>query len=856
MSLSILFKYYINRSSNMADDHSMPVYDDTQSDHNNQEYKGVNEDSRSNQYMINNYVKPSRHVGELDIEVSRNEEHSSSFMECIISSTTRTRYDQTIKSLGFLHMDKLQYLPFFTKMPKLTINILKRYKFISKMYNVYDIVKRELPEINNVNGLECTEMELICDIKAYLLKCKKENIDIDITFHDIIVSKIVHMFPYLKGVTKYDALCHIIQMMTEYTMMYDNVSQSYIIYDAQSGLWKVLDETEFKSYLSNSISTFLPYFSSYVNDDNIHNNIDIIQNVLSNPHDKNLMYSLQKNYYTNNVNKLFDLNDVLHFTDGIYDLEQKTFTNTFNQSYMVTKTTGHYYNLLSAFNLDEVCDYERFSRGTPKFNSVDLDYDDLIDYNRKITDNRDDKIQKAYSHNNVFWIIDELKKDIPEKAEFIDDFKHFLKTVHPNPAILVYWLRVCASCLNRKNKEKILIVWQGIGNNAKTILSVILLKCLGLYSTTIDSSVLTRSKPHPDKPSPSSITMDRMSLVVTSEPSDKTPLKVDTVKFMTGCEPPVLVRGLFEKKNTERHVQPKVLVCTNSRLNCSEGVDQALISRFIVIPFQSSFYYHVKQEVVYYKDGDVTKPFKYRYPINRKYGDEKFINEASILMLHLLLKIHKIDPGPHVDQPIEIVQATKDFINQSDPVALFKNTKLLLTENEKDIISLEDMHVRFNNWYKTMYAGSKAISIVTFTSRLEKLAVSVDGGHASMVKYNESDRDSYVDNDYEFKDPYVVYNNRNNANDYNDNANDYNNNTNNSNDYNYTDPMFSPYNDPNDDNDRFNTEIGSSQENYSYRNYMKKIKDDNNKGNHNIDDNEDDMLLKKFISSPTYIASH
>jgi hypothetical protein len=133
----------------------------------------------------------------------------------------------------------------------------------------------------------------------------------------------------------------------------------------------------------------------------------------------------------------------------------------------------------------------------------------------------------------------------PEQRQIHQEIDDFMSKVFPRPELRKYMWRKLASCLEGANKEQTYETWIGVGGNGKSKLVDLMSMALGDYSSSLQSTALTRKRPESGAANPDIMAIRNKRFIYMAEPDDREPLNTSRMKQFTG-EDDVEARGLFE----------------------------------------------------------------------------------------------------------------------------------------------------------------------------------------------------------------------------------------------------------------------------------------------------------------------
>ena len=170
----------------------------------------------------------------------------------------------------------------------------------------------------------------------------------------------------------------------------------------------------------------------------------------------------------------------------------------------------------------------------------------------------------------------------PMQIELMD----FLKKIFTKDDLLWYVIRLMASCLEGANREQCYYTFIGVGGNGKSKLVDLMRFTFGDFSSSLQATALTRSRPDSGAANPDIIAIKNKRFIYLQEPDDKEPLNTSRMKQFSG-EDVVEARGLFEDQQRFRITGKLCMMC--NRFPPINSMDKGTWRRIRVITFGSEF---------------------------------------------------------------------------------------------------------------------------------------------------------------------------------------------------------------------------------------------------------------------------
>jgi len=277
-----------------------------------------------------------------------------------------------------------------------------------------------------------------------------------------------------------------------------------------------------------------------------------------------------------------------------------------------------------------------------------------------------------------------------------DEYRKFimelLYSIFENNEMVQYWLITTGLSLFT-NKYESLYIHFGSGGNGKGLLTSILIKALGEYMYCADNTFLT-SIVKSGQANPTLAKCKGIRYLMVSEPDDgseEAKFNIDFIKMLTGGGI-ITTRDLY-KTNISYKPQFTPFVQCNKKPKLAK-LDNGIKRRLKIIHFPFNF---------------VENPSK----INEKLLDNTlkdklnndFYKEFMLLLIDIATQ-HKYDNI--IKQPMEVINLTKEYFDDNDPVKLFFSNYCIITTNQSDQIKTSELF----NFYLTK--DYEKISIIKF----------------------------------------------------------------------------------------------------------------------------------------------
>ena len=287
---------------------------------------------------------------------------------------------------------------------------------------------------------------------------------------------------------------------------------------------------------------------------------------------------------------------------------------------------------------------------------------------------------------------------VPERCnEYRDFIMKLLYSIFENNEMVNYWLIITGLSLF-SNKYESLYINAGHGGNGKGLLSSMLTKALGEYFYSADNTFLT-SIFKSGQTNPTLAKCKGIRYLLVSEPdngTDDVKFNIDFIKMLTGGDI-ITTRDLY-KANISYKPQFTPFVQCNKKPNLGK-LDNGVKRRLKIINFPLNF---------------VENPTKFNERMIDNTLKDKLNNDFYKELILLLIDIaceHK--NNNIIKQPLDVINQTKEYFDDNDPVKLWLNSYYELTNSDKDRISSSELY----NTY--IYDNNPKISIVKFSEYMK-----------------------------------------------------------------------------------------------------------------------------------------
>ena len=330
----------------------------------------------------------------------------------------------------------------------------------------------------------------------------------------------------------------------------------------------------------------------------------------------------------------------------------------------------------------------------------------LIAFNNGVYDLKTQTFREGLPSDYMFKKMPIDYKHYKQNDPEIQKLNTFLQQIFPNKRLLKYSLDYHSDLFVGGNPRKIALIYQGDGNNGKSIFQSVIEGMFGSegigYAAKLNTTFLSGKKQASSGPQPD---LDRLRhgcrLVVLQEPSKQEVINTALLKELTGNDT-MYARTLYKEGGEFLPLFKPIIICND--LPSLSSNEPAVWSRLRILPFESKF------------DTDEA-PSTYEEQLEKKIfpRDEHLNNKLSQFLSPLaftLINCYNKRNGKTYDEPPEVLNATNKYQNQCDTFRQYLDERIFEEENKnkKDNtrwIRLSDMYPDFKNWWNESISNKK-----------------------------------------------------------------------------------------------------------------------------------------------------
>jgi P4 family phage/plasmid primase-like protien len=287
----------------------------------------------------------------------------------------------------------------------------------------------------------------------------------------------------------------------------------------------------------------------------------------------------------------------------------------------------------------------------------------------------------------------EYNPNDPEQSKIHSQIDDFMSKVFPRPELRKYMWRKLASCLEGANKEQTYETWIGVGGNGKSKLVDLMSMALGDYTSSLQSTAMTRKRPESGAANPDIMAIRNKRFIYMAEPDDREPLNTSRMKQFTG-EDDVEARGLFEDQ-TKFKITGKIFMLCNA-FPAINTMDRGTWRRVRAVPFESKFVDPAVED---------PNPSSNVYPRDNQL-DAKMQTWRTLFMSRLV-HIYKTEYLPYGlgAVPAIVTQESNKYQESFDSVGKFMNARIREIKKGGYEANIKDIFRVYKRWYDDVGGG-------------------------------------------------------------------------------------------------------------------------------------------------------
>ena len=281
-----------------------------------------------------------------------------------------------------------------------------------------------------------------------------------------------------------------------------------------------------------------------------------------------------------------------------------------------------------------------------------------------------------------------------DRNPYRNKIMEFLAQIIPNARVRQYFIHALCTCLCGDNREEKLYVLTGCGSNGKSLTMDLMYHALGDYYMSCPITIITRKRGTSNETSPEKVRMKGKRCGVFQETDDGEKLNVGVMKEFTGGDK-VLVRDLFKGSNEMIEFKPQMkFFLTCNQLPSVPSNDDGTWRRLRVIDFNSKF------------TDNPTKSNEFMIDNTLKQKIHEWGPAFLCYLLHVYTSEYK--EMKYLKEPEEVMASTTQYKMENDFYTEYVMERIIITENDTDVIGKDAIWNDFKIWYKFAYENAKS----------------------------------------------------------------------------------------------------------------------------------------------------
>ena len=270
------------------------------------------------------------------------------------------------------------------------------------------------------------------------------------------------------------------------------------------------------------------------------------------------------------------------------------------------------------------------------------------------------------------------------------DVQDYLSKVFPDKEILKYFMDISSDIFVGGNPNKLVSVWSGDGDNAKSITEMMFVEMLGSYSVKLPTTLLTGKKTSAGSACPELARAGNgVRWALAQEPEKSEVINTGILKELSGNDK-VFVRALYKDGCDMEPMFKLALVCNDKpRLSSNE---KAVWNRIRVLPFEATFSDNAPKTIEEQQKEKI-------FPVDRFFKDK--IPSLVTAFTYILFEHRKQHKNDERYEPIKVTKATEAYQRKNDTYRQYKDENII--EDTTKYISLTDIYNSFKDWFKQNY---------------------------------------------------------------------------------------------------------------------------------------------------------
>jgi len=314
----------------------------------------------------------------------------------------------------------------------------------------------------------------------------------------------------------------------------------------------------------------------------------------------------------------------------------------------------------------------------------------LIGFRNGVYDTRTHSFREGSPEDYISLQMAVEYKRFEDDSIELNRIKDFITKVFPDKSVREYFIDTSSDVFVGGNHSKIVQVWSGEGDNAKSITQILFEKMLGQYSVKLPTALIVGKRTQSSAACPELVRAGNgVRFAVLQEPDQKDVINIGILKELSGNDT-FFARGLFKEGGEITPMFKLVLIC-NEPPQLPYG-DKAVWNRIRLIPFESTFCDDAPETF----DEQMQEK---RFPKDRSFQD-KIPGMVEAFAYYLLEHRKHMKRKP---EPPKVKMATESYRKKNDIYRQF--IEEVTIDDESKSLSLLEMYGAFKDWFKESLPG-------------------------------------------------------------------------------------------------------------------------------------------------------
>jgi P4 family phage/plasmid primase-like protien len=301
----------------------------------------------------------------------------------------------------------------------------------------------------------------------------------------------------------------------------------------------------------------------------------------------------------------------------------------------------------------------------------------------------------------------EYDETLSYDSDEIKKLNDFLHKICPDKSVRKYFIDQTCEVFRGGNRDKIAMFWTGNGNNGKSVTQRLFETMIGKkLAIKLSTSVLTE-RIQPGQPNPQ-LTRLRGGVRwgVFDEWGKTEQILSGSLNVLTGGDS-LPCRDLFQKGSDSNDFTPMFkMLCICNELPCLKDAVDATWDRIRIIPFESKFVSREKCPLTTAEQKE-KKIFLCDTEITQKDRMNSLAKALGWYLIQTFIKKEnsRKDGSYEPFIPDKVNDAKLKYQAKCDILAFFMEDTYIKTDNDRNVITFDDMYVSFKSWYVNSFSG-------------------------------------------------------------------------------------------------------------------------------------------------------